>query len=277
MQYKILFTDIDGTLLNDAKTVSPSVLSAMKDYTKKGGRIVLSSGRPLPGILQVIEKLQLDTANLYIIAYNGAMVYDFSNKKILWEKRVPLSTVRTILDLAHENHIHCQTYTDEYILSEFDTPELHKYLNHIHMPYMIKENATDYLATCENSMPFKLLAITMDDREALANFTKVLEPVVGDHIHTFFSAYSYLECCMKEASKGNAVRFLCDYLGVPVADTVASGDAANDISMLEAAGISFAMANGTEDVKKVATYTTKNTNDEDGMLEIFALLLGENR
>ena len=144
------------------------------------------------------------------------------------------------------------------------------------MPYMIKENATDYLATCENSMPFKLLAITMDDREALANFAKVLEPIVGDHIHTFFSAYSYLECCMKEASKGNAVRFLCDYLGVPVADTVASGDAANDISMLEAAGISFAMANGTEDVKKVATYTTKKTNDEDGILEIFELLLRGN-
>ena len=90
------------------------------------------------------------------------------------------------------------------------------------MPYMIKENATEYLATCENSMPFKLLAITMDDREALANFAEVLEPIVGDHIHSFFSAYSYLECCMKEASKGNAVRFLCDYLGVSIDETVAA-------------------------------------------------------
>ena len=273
MQYKILFTDIDGTLLNDAKTLSPSVLNAMKEYTQSGGKVVLSSGRPLPGILQVIRDLHLETSNMYIIAYNGAMVYDLSNQKSLWEKRVPLSSVRTILDMAHENHIHCQTYTDEFVISEYDTPELHKYISHIHMPYEIKENITEYLASCDNYMPFKLLAITMDDQEALANFAKILEPVVGDHIHTFFSAYSYLECCMKEASKGNAVRFLCDYLGISVADTVAAGDAANDISMLEAAGVSFAMANGTEDVKKVATYITKNTNDEDGILEIFDFLM----
>lgn len=269
MKYKILFTDIDGTLLNDTKTLSPFMLDAMKRYIQRGGKIVLSSGRPLPGILQVVRDLNLDTSNMYIIAYNGAMVYDLSNQKSLWEKRIPLATVRTILDLAHKNHIHCQTYTDEFIVSEYDTPELHKYINHIHMPYKIKEDVTNYLASLEHYMPFKLLAITMDDREALADFARLLEPVVGDQIHTFFSAYSYLECCMKEASKGNAVRFLCDYLGIAIDDTVAAGDAANDISMLEAAGVSFGMANGTEDVKQAATYVTKKSNDEDGMLEIF--------
>lgn len=269
MQYKILFTDIDGTLLNDSKTLSPWVLDAMEKYTREGGKIVLSSGRPLPGILQVVHDLHLESPNMYIIAYNGAMVYDLSDQKNIWEKRIPLTTVRTILDLAHANHIHCQTYTDQCIVSEYDTPELHKYINHIHMPYEIKENVTEYLASCDNYMPFKLLAITMDDREALTRFATILEPVVGDHIHTFFSAYSYLECCRKEASKGNAVRFLCDYLGVAVKDTVAAGDAANDISMLEEAGVSFAMANGTEDVKQTATYVTGKTNDEDGILEVF--------
>ena len=64
MQYKILFTDIDGTLLNDAKTLSPSVLNAMKEYTQSGGKVVLSSGRPLPGILQVIRDLHLETTNM---------------------------------------------------------------------------------------------------------------------------------------------------------------------------------------------------------------------
>lgn len=272
MQYKILFTDIDGTLLNDSKTLSPSIHQAMKEYTSKGGRIVLSSGRPLPGILQVVKDLNLEIPNMYIIAYNGAMVYDLSNRKGIWEKRIPLSSVRTILNLAHDNHIHCQTYTDELILSEYDTPELHKYINHIHMPYEIKENITEYLISCDNYMPFKLLAITMNDQEALANFANLLKPIVGDHIHTFFSAYCYLECCMKEASKGNAVRFLCDYLHIDITDTVAAGDAANDISMLEAAGISFAMANGTEDVKQAATYVTQKTNDEDGMMEILHFL-----
>jgi len=272
MNYDILFTDIDGTLLRDDKTVSKAVLDAMTSYAKAGGRIVLSSGRPLPATLQVVNQLELSPQNLYVIAYNGAVVYDVNAQKAILQHRIPLPIVRTILDLAHSRGIHCHTYTDDTIISEFDTPELHKYLAHIHMPYSITEDAVDYLSALGDCMPFKLLAITLDDRQALTDFAGLVEEKVGGRIHTFFSAYCYLECCMREASKGNAVLFLSRHLGTPISKTIAVGDAANDISMLQAAGISYAMQNATEDVKHAADHITEKTNDEDGILELFRLM-----
>lgn len=187
MNYQILFTDMDGTLLNDEKSISQDVLNAMTAYTNAGGQIVLSSGRPLSGILQVVNELKLHTPNMYIIAYNGAMVYDLTNDKVLMEQRVPLSIARTVLDMAHEMNIHCHTYSDTTIISEFDTQELQKYRQHVHMPYLIKKSATDYLASLDFE-PFKLICITLDDHELLQKFAKKLEPAVGDVIHLFFQS-----------------------------------------------------------------------------------------
>lgn len=271
MKYKILFTDIDGTLLNDQKTVSDKVLHSLTGYLDAGGRLVLSSGRPLPAILEVVRQLHIAPKNLYIIAYNGALVYDLSSRTALLQNRLPLTVVRNVLDFAHTHKIHCHTYTDDTIVSEHDTPELHKYLEHIHMPYTIRKDAVSYLSSLDGYMPFKLLAVTIDDRQKLIDFSSLLKDRFSGEIHSFFSARTYLECCPKEASKGNAVRFLCRHLDTDVKQTAAVGDAANDISMLQAAGVSFAMRNATDDVKNAATYITTNTNNEDGILELFEL------
>lgn len=275
MNYRILFTDIDGTLLNNKKTISDDVKDAMQKYTNMGGKIVLSSGRPLESILQVVKNLGLQSPNMYIIAYNGAMVYDIAGQNAIWQKRIPASIVRTVLDTAHEMKIQCHTYTENEVISEYDTPELHKYLEHIKIPYRIESNITDYFASLNDYMPYKLLALTFDDEDALNELSARIHALAGDKVHTFFSSYCYLECCMKEASKGNAVAFLCDYLGVDVTQTVSAGDAANDISMLKATGISYAMLNATEDVKEVAGKITAKTNDEDGILEIFEMMMAD--
>ena len=78
---------------------------------------------------------------------------------------------------------------------------------------------------------------------------------------------------MLEASKGNAIRFLCDHLGIDIKDSIAAGDAPNDISMLQAAGYSVCLKNGTEDTKAVADYITEADNNHDGFLEIFTKIL----
>ena len=69
---------------------------------------------------------------------------------------------------------------------------------------------------------------------------------------------------MKEAGKGSGLKFVCNYLNVPVENSIAAGDAQNDISMLEAAGLSVAMCNGDEDIKAMADIVTKRDNHECG-------------
>lgn len=81
-------------------------------------------------------------------------------------------------------------------------------------------------------------------------------------------AMEYLEHVAPGIDKGSAVRFLCEYTGIPLCNTIAAGDAENDISMIRAAHIGCAMRNAEEEVKQAADYITENDNNHDGVAEI---------
>lgn len=262
---RIIFSDMDGTLLDDKKNLSPRIYDAIDNFTAQGGRFVLSSGRPLASILETKEKLGLNFPGTFVIAYNGALVYDCEQEKSIWEQRVPYDYVKKVLQLANECDVHAHTYTDNSIISPKDNEELAYYREHIHMPAII----TDDIISALDKEPFKLILIQLDGKDKLEAFRNTLESRTGDTLHTFYSSSVYLECCMKEASKGNAIRFLCGHLGIDIKNSIAAGDAANDISMLQAAGCGICMCNGTEDAKAAADYVTKSDNNHDGFMEIF--------
>lgn len=264
---RIIFSDMDGTLLDDEKNLSPEIHDAILDFTSLGGNFVLSSGRPLASILETRDRLGLALPGTYIISYNGALVYDCENEKPVLERRVPFEYVKKVLETAKKCGVHAHTYNKNTIISPADNEELAYYRIHIHMPAIITD---DVVAALEEE-PFKLLLVHLREDDKLEDFRKALDQVAKGTLHTFYSSPLYLECCMADASKGNAVRFLCDYLGIDIANSVAAGDAANDISMLEAAGIGVCMANGTEDTKKAADYITKADNNHNGFLEVLRL------
>lgn len=266
---RIIFSDMDGTLLDDEKKLSPQIYDAIMDFTAQGGHFVLSSGRPLASILETKEKLGLNLPNTYIISYNGALIYDCDQNKAIRERRVPFDYVKKVLEVAKECGVHGQTYTDEAIISPADDEELAYYRQHIHMPAII----TDDVVSALDKEPFKMILIHLQQDGKLEAFRKALAPWAEGKMHTFYSSPIYLECCMLEASKGNAVRFLCEHLGIDIKDSIAAGDAANDISMLEAAGCGVCMCNGTEDTKRAADYITKSDNNHNGFLEIFTEIL----
>ena len=87
-------------------------------------------------------------------------------------------------------------------------------------------------------------------------------------VDRFFSSNEYLEHVAPGINKGAAVAFLCEYTGIPLCNTVAAGDAENDISMIKAAHVGCAMKNAEENVKKAADYITENDNNHDGVAEI---------
>ena len=97
---KILFTDLDGTLLNDKKTISEPLKKALFQLLKNGNKLVLSSGRPFDSIAAVKEHLELPNENVYISAYNGSYVVDCSTGEVLVEKRVSIDDILHISDVA---------------------------------------------------------------------------------------------------------------------------------------------------------------------------------
>lgn len=271
----ILFSDMDGTLLDDQKEISPATYEALEAFFAKDGRLVLSSGRPLNSILEVAKRLKLLRKNTYIIAFNGALVYDCDKKQAIRSVTIPKHLVRTVSETAKKHGVYTHTYetdTDdtEVIVTEKDGEELSFYRRNIHLPYKVVDDLADAL----KQDPYKLIAIHLtEDHTALDAFSRELSHIVGDKMHTFYSGAYYMECCMKDASKGKAVEFLCDYLGIPIAESVACGDAANDISMIKAAGIGVAMQNATDDAKLSADYITSNNNNCDGIKEVLEKFL----
>ena len=264
MSYKILFTDMYGTLLDSNKQISPTLLSLLQKLTASGGRLVLSTGRTISSIQTVIRRTGLAFPEMLIIAANGNAVYDWDLEQYLLYKTVPLSMAKEIISMADRRGLHLQTYTDAHAVWHKKTSESLFYHKGTGMDFLY---ADDIMRLCDKP-PCKLLAIDLKDRSKLSLLQRDVLNRFGDTLTAMFSCDEYLEIFDKTAGKGSAVRFVCDQLHIPPQDTVAAGDAENDISMLKAAGIGVAMANAAPEVKRNADFITRQDNDHDGLAEV---------
>ena len=261
---KILFTDIDDTLLNRKKEVLPDVERALKAAADAGHSIVISTGRPLAGILNTMKKLPIPTKNCYVITYNGALIYDIENEIPLFHTGLTRDEARHILDAADAHGIFSQAYDRTSVIARRDGEEIRAYAKRLGMDWRIDPDIPDSLP--EDTI--KVLLIEQNDKEKLIRIRDELTPWARGRISIFFSSDSLLEFIRDGVSKGFAVRFLAEKLGVPIENTVSAGDAENDIPMIEAAGIGCAMANAQPDVKAVADYVTVRDCEEGGLAEI---------
>lgn len=266
---KILFTDLDGTLLNNNSRVSAGTKAFLDEFLAAGNKLVLSSGRPLKSIQEVKETEGLNAPGILVIASNGALVYDCDLEKPILERPLPLSYVSYLQKEADALGLHIQTYTRDSIVCREEDEEIQFYRRRIHLPLVL----TDDYASSLTARPYKMLAIDLHDHGKLLAFCDRIANWARDKIRYIFSNDKYLELFVKEAGKGNAVRFVCNYFGVPLSDAYAAGDADNDISMIQAAGCGIAMANAAPKVKEAADVVTRLDNDKDGLAECMRELL----
>ncbi len=260
----LLFTDMDGTLLRDDCTVSSELKEALDRMTAAGHRLVLTSGRPLPAILEVCEDAGLNYPGMIVISNNGGYIYDCDEDRAILEYRLSQEDISYIVAQAQEAGIHIHGYTKSHIVCREMNKELQFYTKRIHMPLK-------YVSDVAESLPqgsYKLQAIHLTDHDALVRFRDSLVPYCGDRIQMIFSNDKYLEILPAQAGKGNAIRFLTDYLPALRTHTFAAGDAENDISMLQAAHMGIAMQNATDAVKASADFVTALDNNNDGLLEV---------
>lgn len=266
---KLLFTDLDGTLLNNDSQVSPDTKAFLDDFLRAGNKLILSSGRPLLSVLEVKEKAGLTQPGIFLTCSNGTQIYDCDRACSIWEKRLSLSYVPYLQAQADKYALHIQTYRRDAVVSPSEDAEIAYYRRKIHLPLIVSPNLREALT----EGPFKMLAISLDSFEKLEAFRKSISDWAQNKVRTVYSNHMYLELFDWDAGKGNAVRFLCDYFHVPLSDAYAAGDADNDISMLTAAGTGIAMLNASENVKQKADVITGLDNDHDGLADTMRSLL----
>ncbi len=260
----LLFTDLDGTLLNNASGLYPPMKEALDRMTARGHRLILTSGRPLPSILEVRKALGIEYPGMLVIANNGALVYDCDHSSNILEYRLSPEDIRYIIGEAEKRRLHIHAYTDTEIVCHGMNAELQFYTRRIHLPLKCVESIPDHLPKGS----FKLQCIHLTDRKRLEAFRDRIVSQLGDRIQTVFSNDQYLEILPAQAGKGKAVRFVQEYLCIPHSHTFAAGDAENDISMLEEAQVGIAMANADPAVKEHADLVTIRDNEHNGLAEV---------
>lgn len=260
---KILFTDLDGTLLNDQKQISAGNLAAIHMALENGHKIVISTGRALASAKKQAETLGLIMPGCYIIAFNGACIYDIHEKKVIFSETIPLDYVYHLFEEAHKLNIHIQTYDDTQVLTESENDDLFRYCHNTGMEYKVISSVRSELIFS----PYKVLVIDYQHHEPLVQFQEQIRTWAEGKIDFYFSCNELLEIVAPDISKGNAIIRLCELLQIPLEATISAGDADNDISMLQTTHTSVVMKNADPHMHAYATYITEQDNNHDGVAE----------
>lgn len=261
MNNNIFFFDLDGTLLNSEKKITPKTMAALELFTSAGGHFAISTGRAIDSAMDVQKSLGLNFPGSFLVGYNGGQIYDCDNKKLIYRSQIPFDLISKCFELAKTHDIHIHTYNDDNIISPDNGECMDYYRRVIKTPLIV----TDDIISKLTFGPSKCIAIELHDHEKMENFRKEVEKLAPDMLSIMYSNPFYLEIFPSEAGKGSAVVRLCDYLNIPIENSFAAGDEQNDISMIKAAGTGIAMLNATDLVKENADVITDTDNDHDGL------------
>ena len=272
MEKKILFLDLDGTLLNDQKEITPGNQVAIERAISLGHQVVVTSGRPLRSALMQAERLGLMGEGCYVIAYNGAVVYDCFGKREIFRRTLEMADLYAVFEEANRRNLHIQAYDadDTVVIESRNDPAIvDRYCKAIGLNFRVTED----IRTGLTAPSVKALMIDFQDHEPVAAMEQwVLENMAGT-VDCFFSSRYYLEVVPLGMNKGGAVKEMCRILGTPVKNAIAVGDEANDVTMIQAAGVGVAMRNAVPEAKAAADYVTEQDNNHDGIAEVIERFL----
>lgn len=258
MKYKLLALDIDGTLTNSQKIITPKTKAALMEVQKKGLCLILASGRPTEGVLPLARELEMEKYGGFILSYNGARVIDLSNGKIVYEKTLDPEIIPVIGELAHRYQIGVLTYVDGCVITE--TPE---------DPYIQTEARI-------NGLPLRKVenfaaAVTEKEPKCLmtgdGDYMSKIEPEIAaalGNLSVYRSEAFFIEIMPENIDKAVSLEKLCEYTGAAREELAACGDGYNDMPMIRYAGLGIAMANAKDPVREAADVVTLS-NDEDGI------------
>lgn len=255
---RLLVVDIDGTLVNAAREITPQVRAAVAAAQSRGVRVCLATGRIWPSAKQFVERLGADSP---AILYNGGLVYDFAHDEIWLRRPLALDQAKDVLRILRRHPtVQPHLYTDDRVY----VPAMNELTETYQGKDGLRAEPVGDLADWLKKDPMKILII--GERPAL-------EAVVGDihllpyPVNHVFSETIYLEILPPGVDKGTALQAVAARLGLRREEIIAVGDNLNDLAMIEYAGLGVAMANAPEALRARADFVAPSNNDH-GLQEV---------
>lgn len=254
--------DLDGTLTNAKKEITPRTKQALLAAQAQGVRIVLASGRPTYGIAQLADELEIGRHGGYVLAYNGGVIIDWSNRHIVYEQILDEALVPQIYNAAMEAGMQILTYQGEAIAATSISDEYVRHEAFINKMPLVEYD--DFLS--QVVYPINKCLI-VGAPAPLHELEQQLAKAMEGRISVYRSADFFLECVPLGIDKAQSLDRLIASLGIDRKEMIACGDGYNDLSMIRFAGLGVAMNNANDDIRAQADYVTCS-NEEDGVAHV---------
>ena len=262
MKYKMIVLDLDGTLTNNKKEITPRTKQALMQAQAAGVHVVLASGRPTYGIVPLAEELKLKDNGGYILAFNGGKIIDCTNNKVLFEQKLDEQLVPILFQEAKKAGMEILTYQGEGIAA---TNKDDKYVQH--EAFINKMPVTQY-DDFLNQLVYPInKCLIVGDPTPLHKLEIRLAKELEGKMDVYRSADFFLECVPLGIDKARALDRLISSLRISREEVIACGDGYNDLSMIRFAGLGVAMANAAKDIQSEADFVTLS-NEEDGVAHV---------
>lgn len=254
---KIVFVDIDGTLVTTTKEITEKTKNSIKRVVDKGIKVVLVSGRD---VVHTVAFSKNSNSSGIVISCGGARIYDYENNINILEDYFSYDKVLALWNYSIDNEVG--------LILKSNTAVYHN-------KYSLVTNGIKYkpIDTIKDITDFHVsqFLLMSNDHKKIDNVYKY---VIGKGMYVTSLSLSYFENRVSnyygidvnnsDVSKGTAIKKLLKYLGIKKEESICFGDYINDIEMFKESGFKVAMGNSIQEIKDMADFVTKS-NDEDGL------------
>jgi len=274
MKYRLIATDMDGTLVNDERELTERTRNAIINTVKAGALFVTATGRPF-GNVTIVNDLfnSIDSdIDMPFIVFNGAAAYMGKSGNLLFEKFLSFDLAIEAFNIGQKLDVAQIVWTGPRLWANRVCDETVLYRNHSAAPDMTVITDLEEMKGKVTGVS-KVLWITAPEK--VTRLRPEMIEHFGERLSCVSSMSHFLEFVSSDAGKGKALADICKLFGIDRSEVIAVGDSYNDISMLEYAGLSVAVENAHADVKAVCGIVTHSNNDDGVAAVIEEFILGQ--
>ncbi|BBM35579.1 Cof-type HAD-IIB family hydrolase [Pseudoleptotrichia goodfellowii] len=259
MDYKLIATDMDGTLLNDRHLISEGNVQAIKEVQKKGVKFVLASGRPSFAMLNYAKKLEMDKNEGYVLAFNGGQLINMSDGKVMFHEGLNKEDIEKVYNASKEIGLPMVLYAGDTVYANGNSEYVQFEVNQCEMKF-VEFKSLEELYGYGIKETTKCMII--GNGESVKKAEKYMKSKYEKDYFIAISAPIFLEIANKNINKGKTLKKLGEITGIDTSEMIAVGDSYNDAPLLEVVGMPVAVENAVPKIKEMSKFeSTSNNND----------------
>lgn len=257
--YKMIVLDMDDTLLCNEHKISERNKKAILKAQENGVYVVLASGRPTGAMVEYAKELQMDKFESYIISYNGGEIIACKDNKLIFEQALTMEEIHDLYDFSREHKVQIITYHNNEIISEDSSEYIDVEVNITKMKHNKVSSFKEYMTTGA------IKCIMLEEPSYLKEVEKKLKAIKTDKSVAISKPF-FLEVMPQGIDKGQTLDRLVKQLGIKQEEVMAVGNAHNDLSMIEYAGLGVWVANVDKELIPLGDAIVAS-NLDDGVAE----------